>query len=280
MASKIARATNSPLANIKVSQFAGGEWDIKILDKLRNQNAIIIQPTFKPINSNFVLLCLIANAVRRAGASYIASFVPYLAYTRNQTNATACINMLISSGIQHIFTIDLHDQHLLRLFPNLVTNISPAGIFAADILRLKLNEPIIVAPDTGAVMRSQAVANLLKTEIIYGQKHRLPNNQIAGVKINANLAGRDCIIVDDIIDSSNTIFATCSALKALGAAKIFAYCTHAILSANAVNRLTAIECHSIIITDSIQPTKRHKKLRTLEAITKLFLVALKVELNK
>lgn len=280
MAAQIASATKFPLAKIKISKFADGAWNIKILDRLQNQKVIIIQSTYKPINNNFLLLALLANAVKHAGASYIATFVPYLAYARDKANAIACLNMLIASGIQHIFTIDLHDQYLLQLFPNLITDISPARILANDILRLKLNKPVIVAPDIGAVTRAQAVANLLQSEIIYGQKNRLPNNQIIQVKLNANLANRSCIIIDDIIDSSNTISATCSTLKALGTAQIFAFCTHAVLSANAINRLTAIECHSIITTDSIQPAKTHPKLRILAAIKELFLVALKVELNK
>ncbi len=260
LARNIAIALNATL-DLTLSQYSDGESKITVHQEIQNQDVFIIQPTSFPANHNIIELCLLANTLRAKQARSITAVVPYFGYGRHDgdlnngpSNAKLIMDLLIASGINRLITLDVHSKRLQKFLGLDLINISAMPLFANIPQIRQLQEPVIVSPDTGGIKRSQEFAKLLgnaSTAIL--SKQRCSGNKTSTASIIGNVVNRNCIIVDDIIDTGNTIYTAAAALKDQGAQQIYVCCTHAVLSENALMCLQQSACDKIFATDSIRP---------------------------
>lgn len=260
LANKVAAALKIPLSNASIHRFSDGEYDIQVHTKVRNQDVYIIQPTSSPVNDNLIELCLLVNAIRRNGAKRITALVPYIGYSRQDFAACKAgtpysmeviVGILNSLGLDYLVTLDLHAAKTAELFACPVTNLSSLDIFTQDLRCKQHLKPIIVSPDLGGATRANKVAQLLQCDLVVMQKQRkYANTAITG--ISGNVKDRHCMLIDDIIDTGNTICNAANELNKHGAKAIYVYCTHAILSNYALQRLNAVKIAEIAITDSVE----------------------------
>lgn len=268
----IATALGATLGLATISQYSDGESKIEIHQEVKDQDIFIIQPTSFPANANILKLLLLANSLRNKQARNITAVVPYFSYGRHDgdlnngpNNAKLIMDLLVTSGVTRILTLDLHSERLYKTSNLALKNISAAPLFI-EIPQIKqLPDPVIVSPDMGGIKRARKFAKLLgeKTTIAIIDKQRNNKNKATAVSIIGNVTNRNCIIVDDIIDTGTTLCAAATALKAQAAQRVYACCTHAVLSNNALQRLQRSACSQIFVTDSIDSTSY------LSAITKL-----------
>lgn len=259
LAQNIATILGIPLASATISKYPDGESKIEIHEDVQNQDVFIIQPTSFPVNTNILELCLLANALRNKQARNITAVMPYFGYGRhdgdlnNGPNVSRLImELLVTAGVNRLLTLDLHSNRTHQNFDIAVKNISAVSLFVNILQIQQLQNPVIISPDMGGIKRAREFAKSLgSTNIATIDKQRYMENQAIAVSIIGNVAKRNCIIVDDIIDTANTIYAAAAALKKQGAQQIYTCCTHAVLSDNAIERLESSACDKIFITDSI-----------------------------
>lgn len=257
LAAKIAAKLAIPLSPTLIERFPDTETKISINATVRNKHVCIIQPTSSPVNDNIIELCLMTNALRRSGAAHITAVVPYFAYARQDLAATqansalsaqAVANIFNSMQLDHLITLDLHNSKMSDMFNCKINNLSSLDVFMPELQSKKLYRPVIVAPDIGGSTRAGKLAKALNYELVILVKQRDKTSKT----ILGNVADRDCIIIDDIIATGSTICHAASALKAQGARKIYAYCTHPVLSGDALEKLYNSNNDEITLTDSIE----------------------------
>lgn len=251
LAEKLADALQIKLGSATINHFPDGECNITIHDNIRNQEVFIIQSTCAPVNHNIMELCLLIAAIRRAGAKYIHLIAPYFGYARQASSLHTVAAILCTAGIDRLITVDLHEPSYKKFFNCQVENLSAADIFLSDIKNKNLNSPIIVSPDVGGVNRAYYLSKLLNNSAVTFIAKKRQSNKVTALNIIGSVTNRDCIIIDDIIDTAQTLQTTASMLKTYGARNIYAYCTHGVLSANAIPRVTDSVCAEVVITDSI-----------------------------
>lgn len=237
-------------------KFSNQEFTINFSDKLKDNIAIIAQSAHEPIHDNLIELMFLSNAAKSMGAKKIAVVIPYFYYARQEKQIDDCkfvpaefiARILEFSGIDYLITLDLHSPKILDFFNIQIINIDTAELFANE-LKNKEN-CIIVSPDNGSATRAKNISNLLKTDSCILHKTRVNNNCEMKI-ISGNVAGKNCVIVDDIIDTGRTL---CNAAKLLinyGAISVEAIATHAILSENAIEKIQKSKITKITITNSI-----------------------------
>jgi ribose-phosphate pyrophosphokinase len=259
LAKNIASILSTTLGLVTISQYKDGESKIEIHQDVHDQDIFIIQPTSFPANSNIIELCLLANALRAKQPRNITAVVPYFSYGRHDgdlhngpSSAKLIMDLFRTAGINNLLTLDLHSQRLQSISGITIKNISAMSLFANISQVQHLQEPVIVAPDMGGVKRAQKFSKILcNAPIAVIDKQRNKDNQTTAVSIIGNITDRNCIILDDIIDTGNTIYTAAAALKAQGAKQIYACCTHAVLSNNALSLLEQSACEQIFVTDTI-----------------------------
>lgn len=259
-AQSLATALHLPLVKRTISRFPDGETKILLHDKVRGKDAILIQTINHPANDNLLELCLIANALRNNGVKKLILLAPYIAYMRQDYSALkpgaphsaqVVANIVNSLQVDCLITIDLHSSRSTELFTCLVDNLSSQAIFQQDLLNKALKNPIIVAPDIGGIERATKFAKLLNIDLATIQKIRSAND-ITTLNIIGTVQNRDCIVLDDIIDSASTICNAAKILKIYGAKRIFAYATHGIFSAGAIQNIAKSNLEETVITDTIK----------------------------
>jgi ribose-phosphate pyrophosphokinase len=259
LAKKIATSLSTTLGLNAISQYADGESKIEIHQEVRDQDVFIIQPTSFPVNTNILELCLLADALRSKQARSITAVVPYFGYGRHDgdlnngpSSAKLIMELLVTAGITCLITLDLHSQRIQKISGLTLKNFSATPCFANLTQIKQLQDPVIISPDMGSIKRARKFAKLLgNTPIAIIDKQRSLDNKTATNTIIGNVANRNCIIVDDIIDTGNTIYAATTTLKTQGAQQIYACCTHAVLSNNALALLEHSACDKIFVTNSI-----------------------------
>ncbi|HSX20286.1 MAG TPA: ribose-phosphate diphosphokinase [Gammaproteobacteria bacterium] len=259
LATKVAAELDIPLAAANISRFPDGETQIHINTPLKGKHAFIIQSISPPVNDNLIELCLMSNALRRAGAKAITLIAPYIGYMRQDYAAAkrgeplgseVVASLINACQIDRLITVDLHSSRSAELFSTPILNLSSQNIFAHDVLNKQIPNPIIVAPDVGGALRARNFAKLLNLDLAVIQKLR--TSAARTVDILGNVQNRNCIIIDDIIDSASTICNATHALKAYGAQRIFIYATHAVFSAYAARNIARSYYDEIVITDTIE----------------------------
>jgi len=261
LAKKIADRLYIGLGEAKVGSFSDGEISVEITENVRGADVFIIQSTCAPTNNNLMELIVMVDALRRASAGRITAVMPYFGYARQDRRvrsarvpitAKVVADFLSSVGVDRVLTVDLHAEQIQGFFDVPVDNVFGTPILLEDMETRNLENPVVVSPDIGGVVRARAVAKLLDDADLAIIDKRRPKANVAQVMhIIGDVQGRDCIIVDDMIDTGGTLAKAAAALKEHGANRVFAYATHPVLSGNAAENLKNSVIDEVIVTDSI-----------------------------
>lgn len=238
---------------------------VEVLENVRGRDTFILQSTCSPQNDNLMELIILADALRRASASSITAVVPYFGYARQDRRvrsarvpitAKVVADMMASVGITRLITVDLHADQIQGFFYMPVDNVYSTPVMLEDIARKNLPYPTVVSPDVGGVVRARAVAKRLNdAELAIIDKRRPSYNQAEVMHIIGDVRGRNCIVVDDMVDTAGTLTHAASALKKHGAATVTAYCTHPIFSGSAITNIEESALDEVVVTDTIPLTE-------------------------
>ncbi len=261
LARAIADYLELPLTDTSVRRFADEEVFVEIHENVRGQDVFIVQPTNFPANDNLMELLIITDALRRASAKRITAVVPYFGYARQDRkpgprtpiSAKLVANLITTSGADRVLAIDLHAGQIQGFFDIPTDNLYAAPVMSADIqARFAGKNLMVVSPDVGGVVRARALAKRLDdSPLAIVDKRREKAGEIAEMTVIGNVAGKTCILIDDIVDSAGTLCNAAAALKAAGAEEVVAYCTHGVLSGAAVARVEGSALTELVITDTI-----------------------------
>ena len=272
----ISRQLKLKLVNTNIKRFSDGEIYIEINENIRGNSVFVIQSTSNPANDNLMELLLVIDALRRSSAKNITAVIPYYGYARQDRkvaprtsiSAKVVANLLTNAGASRILTVDLHAGQIQGFFDMPVDNLFTTPLFAKYIKRKFKNKNwICVSPDVGGVQRTRGLATRLKADLAIIDKRRPKAGQSQVMNIIGNVKGKSCIIVDDIIDSGGTIVNAVSALKKAGATEVYVFITHAVLSGDAVNKIKKSKIKKLIITDTIDNSKKIKNNNKIEVIS-------------
>jgi ribose-phosphate pyrophosphokinase len=261
LAEKLADHLDIPLGQARVETFSDGEINIEILENVRGKDVFIIQSTCRPTNDNLMELIVLSDALRRASAGRITAVVPYFGYARQDRrvrsarvpiSAKIVADMMAAVGIDRVLTVDLHADQIQGFFDIPVDNVYATPIMLDHINQQKFDDVIVVSPDVGGVVRARAVAKLLEdADLAIIDKRRPRANEAKVMHIIGDVDGKDCIIVDDMIDTAGTMAQAANALKEHGARKVVAYITHPVLSGNAIKNINNSSLDKLVVTDTI-----------------------------
>ena len=279
LAEKIAEAVGLELGKISISRFSDGEVKVNVEESIRGAHVYIVQSTSDPVNDNLMELLIMIDALRRASAKTINVVMPYYGYARQERKAQSrepitaklVANMITIAGADRVLTLDLHAPQIQGFFDIPVDHLIGVPLLADYFLEKGLfgDDVVVVSPDHGGVVRARKLADFLKSPIAIIDKRRPRPNVSEVMNIIGDVAGKKCIIIDDMIDTAGTITLAAAALLDKGADSVYACCTHAVLSGPAVERLDESDIKEVIVTDSIQqPEGRHlDKLQTISVGT-------------
>ncbi len=261
LAEQIVGHLNLPLGKADIGRFSDGETMVEIQENVRGRDIFIIQSTCAPSNDNLMELIIMADALRRASAAKITAVVPYFGYARQDRRvrsarvpitAKIVADMMASVGISRLVTVDLHADQIQGFFYMPVDNLYSTPIMLEEILHKAYNNVMIVSPDVGGVIRARAIAKRIPgADLAIIDKRRPQPNEAQVMHIIGDVKDRDCIIVDDIVDTAGTLCKAVEALKEHGAAKIAAYVTHPVLSGKAIANINASAMDELVVTDTI-----------------------------
>ncbi|WP_163934279.1 ribose-phosphate pyrophosphokinase [Paraferrimonas sp. SM1919] len=264
LAKKIADRLFCKLGDCVVGRFSDGEISVQINENVRGADVFIIQSTCAPTNDNLMELIVMVDALRRASAGRITAVIPYFGYARQDRRvrsarvpitAKVVADFLSSVGVDRVLTCDLHAEQIQGFFDVPVDNVFGSPVLLEDMLDKKLDNPVVVSPDIGGVVRARAIAKLLnEAELAIIDKRRPQANVAQVMNIIGDVKGRDCIVVDDMIDTGGTLAKAAEALKERGANRVFAYATHPVFSGNAPANIKASVIDELIVTDTIPLT--------------------------
>jgi ribose-phosphate pyrophosphokinase len=261
LAHDIARQLTTPLGRAYVGRFSDGEVNIELMENVRGRDVFIVQPTCPPTNDHLMELLVMVDACRRASAAKITAVVPYFGYsrqdrrpraTRSAITAKLVANMIQGSGVDRLLTIDLHSDQIQGFFDIPVDNVYASPVLLGDAYRQRHENLIVVSPDVGGVVRARALAKRLDdAELAIIDKRRPRPNESKVMNIIGEVTGKTCVLIDDMVDTAGTLCAGAQALKDEGAVKVVAYITHAILSGNAIEKITKSALDELVVTDTI-----------------------------
>lgn len=276
LAQHIVEHLNLPLGKALVGRFSDGETMVEIQENVRGRDIFIIQSTSAPSNDTLMELIIMADALRRASAARITAVVPYFGYARQDRRvrsarvpitAKIVADMMASVGISRLVTVDLHADQIQGFFYMPVDNLYSTPIMLEDISKKSYKDIMVVSPDVGGVIRARAIAKRIPgADLAIIDKRRPQPNEAQVMHIIGDVKDRDCIIVDDIIDTAGTLCKAVEALKEHGAAKVAAYVTHPVLSGKAIQNLESSYLDELVVTDTIplnEDTKHCKRIRSI-----------------
>lgn len=277
LAQRIANRLYTSLGDAAVGRFSDGEVSVQINENVRGGDIFIIQSTCAPTNDNLMELVVMVDALRRASAGRITAVIPYFGYARQDRRvrsarvpitAKVVADFLSSVGVDRVLTVDLHAEQIQGFFDVPVDNVFGSPILLEDMLQQNLENPIVVSPDIGGVVRARAIAKLLNdTDMAIIDKRRPRANVSQVMHIIGDVAGRDCVLVDDMIDTGGTLCKAAEALKERGAKRVFAYATHPIFSGNAVDNIKNSVIDEVIVCDTIPLSPEIKALKNVRTLT-------------
>nr|WP_255654340.1 ribose-phosphate pyrophosphokinase [Alishewanella maricola] len=277
LANKIASRLYIKLGDASVGRFSDGEVSVQINENVRGSDVFIIQSTCAPTNDNLMELIVMVDALRRASAGRITAVMPYFGYARQDRRvrsarvpitAKVVADFLSSVGVDRVLTVDLHAEQIQGFFDVPVDNVFASPVLLDDMRKKNLQSPIVVSPDIGGVVRARAVAKLLNdTDLAIIDKRRPRANVSQVMHIIGDVRDRDCIIVDDMIDTGGTLCKAAEALKEQGAKRVFAYATHAVFSGNAPEIITNSVIDELIITDTVPLSAAMKAIPKVRQLT-------------
>jgi ribose-phosphate pyrophosphokinase len=261
LAQKIVDQLRIPLGKASVAEFADSETAVEILENVRGRDIFLVQTTCNPTNHNLMEMLIMVDAFRRASVDRITAVIPYFGYARQDRrvrsarvaiSAKLVANMIAVAGVDRVLTVDVHAEQIQGFFDIPVDNVYASPLLLGDIWRQKHNNLIVVSPDVGGVVRARAVAKQLDdADLAIIDKRRPQANVSEVMHIIGDVAGKTCVIIDDMVDTAGTLCKAADALKDHGAGKVVAYATHAVLSGAAIDNLTASQIDEIVVTDTI-----------------------------
>lgn len=277
LAKKIAARLYTHLGDAIVDRFSDGEIHVQINENVRGCDIFIIQSTCAPTNDNLMELIVMIDAMRRASAGRITAVVPYFGYARQDRRlrsarvpitAKVVADFLSSVGVDRVLTVDLHAEQIQGFFDVPVDNCFSSQIFVEHMLEQNLKNPVVVSPDMGGVVRARAIAKFLNnTDIAIIDKRRPAPNVSEVMHLIGDVKDRDCIIVDDIIDTGGTLCKCADALKEEGALHVIAYATHPVLSGNAISNINNSKLSNIVVSDSVPETDKTKDCKKISYLS-------------
>ena len=278
LAKRISERLYTSLGDATVGRFSDGEIQVQINENVRGSDVFIVQSTCSPTNDNLMELIVMVDALRRASAGRITAVIPYFGYARQDRRvrsarvpitAKVVADFLSSVGVDRVLTCDLHAEQIQGFFDVPVDNVFGSPVLLHDIQRkTDLENPIVVSPDIGGVVRARAIAKLLNdSDMAIIDKRRPKANVSQVMHIIGDVAGRDCILVDDMIDTGGTLCKAAEALKERGAKRVFAYATHPVFSGSAVKNIANDALDEIVVTDTIPLSKDIKALGKVRVLT-------------
>lgn len=284
LAEKVAENLGMTLGNILVGRFSDREIRVEILENVRGREVFIVQSTCYPTNDNLMELIIMADAFRRASATSITAVVPYFGYARQDRRvrssrvpitAKVVADMMASVGISRVITVDLHADQIQGFFYMPVDNIYASQVMLSEAGTLeKYPNPVVVSPDVGGVVRARAIAKSLNdTDLAIIDKRRPSANQAQVMNVIGDVMGKNCLIVDDIVDTAGTLCQAAVALKEKGAATVAAYCTHPVLSGNAVENIMNSHLDEIVVSDTIPLNAKSAKCHKIQQVSLSRLIA-------
>jgi len=276
LAQAMVKQLNIPLGDADVGIFSDGEVSVDIQENVRGKDVFIVQSTCNPTNDHLMELLVMADALRRSSAGRITAVMPYFGYARQDRRvrsarvpitAKVVADMITAVGIDRVVTVDLHADQIQGFFDIPVDNVYGTPLFVADIERQKHDDLMVVSPDVGGVVRARALAKQLNdADLAIIDKRRPKANESQVMHIIGEVEGRTCVLVDDIVDTAGTLCKAAQALKDHGAAKVYAYCTHAVLSGPAIDNISNSAMDQLVVTDTIPLSEQGRqcdKIRVL-----------------
>lgn len=276
LAEEVARFLGVPLGRAAVSQFSDGEISIEIQENVRGRDVFVIQPTCAPTNKNIMELVFMVDALRRSSAGRITAVIPYFGYARQDRrvrsarvpiSAKVIADIITKAGVDRVLTVDLHAEQIQGFFDCAVDNVYGSPVLVDDIEKQKYDNLLVVSPDIGGVVRARAIAKQLDTDLAIIDKRRPEANQAQVMNIIGDVEDRCCLLVDDIVDTAGTLCKAADALKEHGARKVVAYCTHPVLSGNAIGNIENSQLDALVVTNSIPLSEAAKKCSRIRVLS-------------
>ena len=276
LSSEIASYLKTPLAESDVKRFADGEIFVEILENMRGEDVFALQSTSYPANDNLMELLVLIDAIRRSSAKRITAVLPYFGYARQDRkpgprtpiSAKLVANMITHAGADRVLTLDLHAGQIQGFFDLPTDNLFSVPVLTRDIQEQYDTKSVtVVSPDVGGVVRARAFAKRIDAPLAIVDKRRERPGESEVMNIIGEIEGRECILVDDIIDSGGTLCNAAEALLTQGASSVMAYITHGVLSGSAVARVSSSKLKELVITNSIEPTDEVNAAQNIRVIS-------------
>ena len=271
------------LGSATIGRFSDGETSIEIDENVRGKDVFIIQSTCAPTNDNLMELILMIDALRRSSATRITAVVPYFGYSRQDRrvrsgrvpiSAKVVADMMAKAGVNRVLTIDLHAEQIQGFFDVPVDNCYGSAVLIDDIERQRYENALVVSPDIGGVVRARAIAKQLNDlDLAIIDKRRPKANESQVMHIIGEVEGRTCLVIDDMVDTAGTLCKAAQALKDNGAARVIAYCTHAVLSGKAISNISASVLDELVVTDTIPLSAEAKGCERIRVLSSASLLA-------
>jgi ribose-phosphate pyrophosphokinase len=283
LAHDIARHLHLPVGRAQVGRFSDGEVNIELMENVRGRDVFLVQSTCPPANDYLMELLVMADACRRASAARVTAVVPYFGYarqdrrpraTRSAITAKLVADMIVASGIHRLLTLDLHSDQIQGFFDIPVDNVYGSPVLLGDVWRQQYPKLIVVSPDVGGVVRARAFAKRLDdAELAIIDKRRPRPNESKVMNIIGEVAGKTCVLIDDMVDTAGTLCLAAQALKDEGATRVVAYITHAVLSGNAAERIAKSALDELVVTDTIPLSEAARNCGRIRQLTVSALLA-------
>src|SRR6187431_1046670 len=282
MASEIAQHLGISLGKASVGRFSDGEVTVELHQNVRARDVFVVQSTCAPTNENLMELLIMVDALKRASARRITAVIPYFGYARQDRrprssrvpiSAKVVANLLETVGVSRVLTMDLHADQIQGFFDIPVDNIYASPVLLSDVQNKNYTDLIVVSPDVGGVVRARALAKQLGCDLAIIDKRRSAANVSEVMHVIGEIDSRNCVIMDDMIDTAGTLVKAAEVLKERGAKKVFAYCTHAVFSGPAIERIRASQLDEVVITDTIPLNVDGKTCTKIRQLSVAFLFA-------
>ncbi len=284
LAEKIADQLRVPVGSADVGRFSDGEVMVEIHENVRGQDVFLVQSTCAPTNDSVMELLIMADAINRASAMRVTAVIPYYGYARQDRrprsarvaiSAKVVADMISKVGVDRILTVDLHADQIQGFFNIAVDNVYGSPVLVDHILEQNYENPVVVSPDVGGVVRARAIAKQINDlDLAIIDKRRPKANETRVMNVIGDVRGKTCILVDDIVDTAGTLCTAAEALKNEGAVGVVSYVTHAVLSGPAIERITASQLDELVVTDTVPLSEEGK---ACNKITQLSLDSLLAE---
>ena len=282
LAQEMATSLGVELGKASVGRFSDGEVTVEVQQNVRARDVFVVQSTCSPTNENLMELLIMVDALKRASARRITAVIPYFGYARQDRrprsmrvpiSAKVVANLLETVGVERVLTMDLHADQIQGFFDIPVDNIYASPVLLSDLKSKAYPDLVVVSPDVGGVVRARALAKQVGCDLAIIDKRRPKANVSEVMHVIGEIDGRNCIIMDDMIDTAGTLVKAAEVLKERGAKRVFAYCTHPILSGPAVERIANSQLDEVVITNTIPLSDAARACKKIRQLSVAFLFA-------